>query len=120
LNRWLGLRPGRLGRSQFLGFEGAGLFEDDVEILVGPVGDVWDDAEFGAEFADDFYGRAGLQGVAHVAVGEAFVDVAHDVVFIVAIDADFGGLLDHGAHGAAAGGEVDAFGAGAVSRAVGL
>jgi hypothetical protein len=47
-------------------------------------------------------------------------NVAHDVVFIVAIDADFGGLLDHGAHGAAAGGEVDAFGAGAVSRAVGL
>jgi hypothetical protein len=112
--------PGGLGSGAFLGFEGACAFEDDVEVFVGPVTDVGDDAEFGAEFADDFYGRAGLEGVAHVAVGEAFVDVAHDAVFIVGIRTDVGGLRDHGAHGAAAGGEVDALGAGAVSGAVGL
>jgi hypothetical protein len=55
--------PGGLGLGEFLGFELFGAFEDDVQILVGPVGDVGDDAEFGAEFADNFDGRAFLQGV---------------------------------------------------------
>jgi hypothetical protein len=40
-----------------------GAFENDEQAFVGPVADVGDDAEFGAEFADNFDGRAFLQGV---------------------------------------------------------
>jgi hypothetical protein len=78
-----------------------GAFENDEQAFVGPVADVGDDAEFGAEFADDFDGGAGFRGLDHVDAEQALVQIAHDLVIFANSAAGFVGQRGGGQRGMA-------------------